>query len=113
MNFMSTRANVNETWTTSLYLFPPRSNMTRMSPTKSTVPPNYRFISVGLAHCALAATAGQARIEPSERGVDQRLTSDSPTGVVSHLIRARTGMSAIWSEAAFRPTAEVERSILL
>ena len=49
MNFTSARPKVYDTWTISRYLLPPRSKMTRLSPTKSTVPPNCRFISAGLA----------------------------------------------------------------
>ena len=65
MNFTSKRPKENDTWTTSRYLLPPRSKMTRLSPTKSTVPPNCRFISAGFAQRASAATATQARIGPS------------------------------------------------
>jgi hypothetical protein len=68
MNFTSTRPNANEMWTINRYLLPPRSKMTRLSPTKSTVPPNSRFISAGLVHCALAAIVNHARIGPSACG---------------------------------------------
>src|ERR1700681_1454541 len=68
MNFTSTRPNSNDMWTINRYLLPPRSKMTRLSPTKSTVPPNCRFISAGLAQCALGAIANHARIGPSARG---------------------------------------------
>src|SRR5882757_1401327 len=43
MNFTSKRPNANETWTTKRYLLPPRSKITRLSPTKSTVPPKLPF----------------------------------------------------------------------
>src|SRR5262249_50687442 len=68
MNFTRTRPNANDTWTINRYLFPPRSNMARLSPTKSTVPPNCRLISAGLRQCALAAMANHARIGPSACG---------------------------------------------
>ena len=68
MNFTSTRPNVNDTWTTNRYLLLLRSKMTRLSPTKSTVVPNCRFISAGFAQSALAAIAGHARIGPSACG---------------------------------------------
>src|SRR5213080_4237368 len=45
MNFTSTRPNANDMWTINRYLLPPRSKITRLSPTKSTVPPNCRLIS--------------------------------------------------------------------
>src|SRR5436305_15152599 len=68
MNFTSRRPKENDTWTTSRYLLPPRSKMTRLSLTKSTVLPNCRFISAGFAQSALAAIASQARIGPSAYG---------------------------------------------
>src|ERR1700726_1440155 len=43
MNFTRTRPNSNDMWTINRYLLPPRSKITRLSPTKSTVPPNGRF----------------------------------------------------------------------
>src|SRR5437763_12176987 len=51
--------------TTSRYLLPPRLNMIRLSPIRSTVVPNSRFTSFGLRHFALATRANQARIGPS------------------------------------------------
>ena len=75
MNFTSKRPNANDTWTTNRYLLPPKSKITRLSPTKSTVPPNCRFISAGLAQCALAATATQAALD---RGKSQLHASGAP-----------------------------------
>src|SRR5207253_350461 len=68
MNLMSTRPKANDTCTTSRYLLPPRSKITRLSPTKSTVLPNCRFISDGVVQCALLAIANHARIGPSAGG---------------------------------------------
>src|SRR5262245_28438122 len=85
MNFTSMRPKAYDTWTTSRYLLPPRSKMTRLSPTKSTVLPNCCFFSAGLAQRALASMANHA----PDRTLGMRLTRpeffQSPKG--NHLHR--------------------------
>ena len=80
MNFTSKRSNVNDTSTTNRYLLPPRSKMTRLSATKSTVPPNCRVMSARFAPRALAALATQG----ADRALGMRVTHPEfpqrPTG---------------------------------
>ena len=57
ISFTRRRPNVKDTAGTSR-----RREIPRLSPTKSTVAPNWRFISVGFAQCAAAAMASHARI---------------------------------------------------
>jgi hypothetical protein len=66
MNFTNTQPNVYDTWTISRYLLPPRSKITRLSPTKSTVVPNCRLMALGSRQRALLVNANHARIGPSD-----------------------------------------------